>query len=65
MAREVLRRVIAEQSIRVPYQAILEFVAAPNLWAYAEHSGLPEILSEDFEDRRLYGSVRIRNPFVS
>jgi predicted nucleic acid-binding protein len=119
MANELLRRGIAEQSIRVPYQAILEFVAATtrrrgtisplleadvarreaeemlsqidvlypaesvlrlalrgaaayklnwfdaNLWAYAEHFGLPEILSEEFEDRRLYGSVRIRNPFVS
>jgi predicted nucleic acid-binding protein len=36
-----------------------------HLWAYAEHYGLPEILSEDFEHGRLYGTVRIRNPFVS
>jgi predicted nucleic acid-binding protein len=34
------------------------------LWAYAEHYGLPEILSEDFEHGRRYGTVRIRNPFV-
>ena len=33
------------------------------LWAYAEHYGLEEIVSEDFEDGRLYGSVRVRNPF--
>jgi predicted nucleic acid-binding protein len=33
------------------------------LWAYAEHYGLDEILSEDFEHGRLYGSVRVRNPF--
>ena len=35
-----------------------------HLWAYAEHYGLPEILSEDFEHGRRYGTVRIRNPFV-
>jgi predicted nucleic acid-binding protein len=34
-----------------------------HLWAYAEHYGLEEILSEDFEHGRLYGSVRVRNPF--
>ncbi len=36
-----------------------------HLWAYAEHYGLPEILSEDFEHGRMYGTVRIRNPFVA
>jgi predicted nucleic acid-binding protein len=35
-----------------------------HLWAYAEHYGIPEILSEDFEHERRYGTVRIRNPFV-
>jgi predicted nucleic acid-binding protein len=35
-----------------------------HLWAYAEHYGLEEIVSEDFEHGRLYGSVRIRNPFL-
>jgi predicted nucleic acid-binding protein len=35
-----------------------------HLWAYAEHYGLSEILSEDFEHGRRYGTVRIRNPFV-
>jgi predicted nucleic acid-binding protein len=35
-----------------------------HLWAYAEHFGLPEILSEDFEHGRRYGTVRVRNPFV-
>jgi predicted nucleic acid-binding protein len=35
-----------------------------HLWAYAEHYGLPEILSEDFEHGRRYGNVRITNPFV-
>jgi predicted nucleic acid-binding protein len=36
-----------------------------HLWAYAEHYGLPEILSEDFEHGRRYGNVRIRNPFLN
>jgi predicted nucleic acid-binding protein len=36
-----------------------------HLWAYAEHYGLHEILSEDFEHGRMYGTVRIRNPFVA
>jgi predicted nucleic acid-binding protein len=35
-----------------------------HLWAYAEHFGLGEIVSEDFEHGRLYGSVRARNPFL-
>jgi predicted nucleic acid-binding protein len=34
-----------------------------HIWAYAEHYGLDELISEDFEHGRIYGSVRIRNPF--
>jgi predicted nucleic acid-binding protein len=34
------------------------------LWAYAEHYGMSEILSEDFEHGRLYGTVRVTNPFI-
>jgi predicted nucleic acid-binding protein len=117
-ATELLRRGIAEDSIRVPHQAVVEFVAAvsrplaagrplldsadvvreteeifeqfevlyPNealvrtalrgaaayrlswfdahLWAYAEHYGLSEILSEDFQHERRYGAVRALNPFL-
>jgi predicted nucleic acid-binding protein len=118
IATEVLRRGILENSVRVPHQAIVEFIAAvtrpvrgeailsqaealreaeellrqftvlyPNeaivrsavrgcaayqlnwfdahLWSYAEYFGLETILSEDFEHERLYGSVRIVNPFVA
>jgi predicted nucleic acid-binding protein len=36
-----------------------------HLWAYAEHYGLPELLSEDFEHGRKYGTVRVRNPFLA
>jgi predicted nucleic acid-binding protein len=117
VATDILRRGIAENSVRLPHQAIVEFVAAvsrprqghaileradalreaeellrqfpvlyPNealvrnairgcaayqlnwfdahLWWYAEHYGLTEILSEDFEHDRLYGSVRAVNPFA-
>jgi predicted nucleic acid-binding protein len=117
VATELLRRGIAEDSIRVPHQAIVEFVAAAtrvgdgekpplgpdearreaeemllqfvvlypteavlrqairgaaayqlswfdaHLWAYAETFGLGEIYSENFEHGRLYGSVRITDPF--
>ena len=117
-AVDLLRRGILEDSIRIPHQAIVEFVAAvtrplrdepplltpeearqeaeemlaqfqilyPNeallrlalrgaaayqlswfdahLWAYAEHYALGELISEDFQHDRLYGNVRIVNPFV-
>ena len=116
-AIEILRRGILEDSVRVPHQAIVEFVAAatrpirghailsqaealreaeeflrqfrvlyPNeailrnalrgcaayqlnwfdahLWSYAEHYGLEEILTEDLQHDRLYGTVRVVNPFV-
>jgi predicted nucleic acid-binding protein len=35
-----------------------------HIWAYAEHYGIDEILSEDLEHGRMYGTVRIRNPFL-
>ncbi len=117
IATELLRRGIADDTLRLPHQAIVEFVAAvsrpllhgapllsahdarreaeellsqfallyPNeavvrtalrgaaayqlawfdahMWAYAEHYGLNEIVSEDFADGRLYGTVRAVNPF--
>ena len=117
VATEILRRGIVEDSVRVPHQAVLEFVAAstrliegrqilsqsdalreaeeflkqftvlyPNeamlrhafrgcaayqlswfdahLWSYAEHYGLGEILTEDLQHDRLYGTVRAVNPFI-
>jgi predicted nucleic acid-binding protein len=117
-ATALLRKGIAEDSIRVPHQAVVEFVAAvtrplgndqpllslidarreaeelliqftilypdealirlalrgsaayqlnwfdAHLWAYAEHFGLNELISEDFQHDRLYGSVRVVNPFL-
>ena len=35
-----------------------------HLWAYAEAYAIPEILSEDFEHGRHYGSVRVVDPFL-
>jgi predicted nucleic acid-binding protein len=118
IALNLLRRGIDEDSIRVPHQAIIVFVAAatrplvgdrsllsptearreaeeflaqftilyPNeallrlafrgaaayqlswfdahLWAYAEYYNLEELLSEDFQHDRLYGTVRAVNPFA-
>ncbi|HTS46904.1 MAG TPA: PIN domain-containing protein [Bryobacteraceae bacterium] len=117
IATEVLRRGADDGSIRVPHQAIIEFVAVvtrpvrghiilpqdqalreaeeflrefkvlyPNemilreavrgcaayrmswfdahLWAYAEHYGLSELLTEDLQHDRFYGTVRVLNPFV-
>jgi predicted nucleic acid-binding protein len=116
IAAEILRRGIAEDSVRIPHQAVVEFISAvtrsirghtilkqadamreaeellkqftilyPNesivrqairgcaayqmswfdahIWAYAEHYGLPELFTEDLQHDRLYGSVRIVNPF--
>lgn len=117
IATELLRRGIMDDSVRLPHQAIVEFVAAvtrpirgsailsltdalreaeelltqftvlyPNeaivrqavracaayrlnwfdahLWSYAEYYGIEEIQSEDFQHDRLYGSVRVVNPFL-
>ena len=117
-ATELLRKGLVDDSLRLPHQAVIEFVAAttrplrdgtpllsredamreaeellsqfrvvyPNeeivrtalrgaaayqlawfdahLWAYAEHYGLDELISEDFEHDRQYGTVRVINPFL-
>jgi predicted nucleic acid-binding protein len=123
IAAELLDRGLQDDSVKIPHQAIVEFVAAttrprargrsprlplltpeaatreaeellamfevlyPNealvrtalrgaaayqlawydahLWAYAEYYGLSELLSEDFEHNRLYGTVRAVNPFLA
>lgn len=119
IASGLLREGIATGTLRVPHQAIVEFVAVvsrplnqgkpllepaearreaeeflnvlpvlypteqllrlalrgaaayqlewfdAHVWAYAELNGLGELLSEDFQHGRVYGSVRARNPFVT
>ena len=34
-----------------------------HLWAYAEVHGIEELISEDFQHGRMYGTVTVRNPF--
>jgi predicted nucleic acid-binding protein len=34
------------------------------LWAYADEYGLDELVSEDFQHDRVYGAVRVVNPFA-
>jgi predicted nucleic acid-binding protein len=34
-----------------------------HMWAYAEQYGLEELITEDFQHSRTYGTVRVRNPF--
>jgi len=118
IAIDLLRHGLADQSIFISYQAIVEFYAAVTrrdrnsgvslldhvtatretekalaefdvlyptediiraamraatdyqlpwydalIWAYADVNGLTEIISEDFQHDRLYGSVRVVNPF--
>ncbi len=56
-----------ESLVRTAIRAVATYQLSwfdAHLWAYAEHYGLDEILSEDFSDGQLIGSVRIRNPFV-
>ncbi|MCG6988632.1 MAG: PIN domain-containing protein [Gemmatimonadetes bacterium] len=36
-----------------------------HMWAYAEVHGLDTLYSEDFQDGRWYGSVRVVNPFLT
>jgi predicted nucleic acid-binding protein len=35
-----------------------------HMWAYAERYGLAELISEDFQHGRLYGTVRVVDPFA-
>jgi predicted nucleic acid-binding protein len=116
-ATQLLRQGIVDRSIALPYQALVEFVAATTrpisgqaslltkeeahrevedllaqfeviyptdntlrtalrgaalyqmswfdalIWAYADEHGLDPLWSEDFQDGRLYGRVKVQNPF--
>lgn len=55
-----------EEVVHLAFQGAATFGLSwfdAHLWAYAEAYGISEILSEDFEDGRYYGGVRVRNPF--
>jgi predicted nucleic acid-binding protein len=78
IASELLRRGIDEDSIRILQQAIVEFVAAvtrpfagdrsllsaSDARREAKYYNLEELISEDFQHDRLYGTVRVTNPFL-
>jgi predicted nucleic acid-binding protein len=74
-ARRETEEMLAQFSILFPDQAVLRTalrgMAAyelswfdAHMWAYAETFGLTELISEDFQHGRLYGSVRMVNPFT-
>ena len=116
-ATELLRQGMVNRSIVLPYQSLVEFVAATTrpiagkssllteeeayrevdemaaqfqvvypteitlrtalrgaalykmpwfdalIWAYADEHGLDPLWSEDFQDGRYYGRVKVQNPF--
>lgn len=73
-ARRETEEMLAQFSILFPDESVvrtaLRGMAAyqlswfdANIWAYAEAFGLSELISEDFQHGRLYGSVRVVNPF--
>ena len=75
-ARREAEELMAQFPVLYPDEAVLRMalrgMAAyslswfdAHLWAYAEVHGIPELLSEDFQDGRLYGTVTVRNPFVA
>jgi predicted nucleic acid-binding protein len=62
IATDLLRRGLAEDTIRVPHQAVVEFVAA-----VTRPLGDGELRAAhgDFQHDRLYGTVRVVNPFLA
>jgi hypothetical protein len=58
LATDLLRRGIADGSLRVAHQAVVEF------HAYADTNAIPEMVSEGFQHGRLYGRVRVIDPFA-
>jgi predicted nucleic acid-binding protein len=73
-ARREAEEFLSQFTILYPNEAILRLALRAtaayglswfdaHLWAYAEQHGLEQILSEDFQDDRLYGTVRTNNPF--
>jgi len=57
-----------EESIRAALRATAAYQLSwfdAQMWAYAETNGLTEIISEDFPHGRIYGRVRVTDPFRS
>ncbi len=56
-----------EELVRIALRGAAAYQLAwfdAHLWAYAERYGVQELISEDFEDGRLYGTVQAVNPFI-
>jgi len=75
-ARREAEELLAQFEVLYPNEAIVRLAlrGAPSyglswfdahLWAYAEHYGLTELISEDFQHQRLYGTVRVIDPFAA
>jgi predicted nucleic acid-binding protein len=75
-ARREAEELLMEFPILYPNEAIIRLALRgaaaydlpwfdAHLWAYAEFYGLAELYSEDFQHGRLYGSVRVSNPFLT
>lgn len=75
-AREEVESMLLTMDVLYPDAALLRSalrgVAAyglswfdAHLWAYAEHFGCHILYSEDFQHGRVYGSVRVVNPFLA
>ena len=69
-------QIVAQFPVLYPNEAVLRLALRgaaayrlawfdAHLWAYAEHFGLAELWSEDFEHDRMYGTVRAVNPLLS
>jgi predicted nucleic acid-binding protein len=73
-ARREAEELVNQFEILYPNEAILRLALRgaaayqlawfdAHIWAYAEHYALGELISEDFQHDRMYGSVRVINPF--
>ncbi|HEY3054981.1 MAG TPA: PIN domain-containing protein [Thermoanaerobaculia bacterium] len=74
VARRETEEMLAQFTVLFPDEALvrtaLRATAAYQLswfdaqmWAYAEVHGMPQLISEDFEHGRMYGTVRVIDPF--
>jgi predicted nucleic acid-binding protein len=55
-----------EELVRIALRGAAAYQLAwfdAHLWAYAERFGMTELVSENFQDGRLYGTVQAVNPF--
>jgi predicted nucleic acid-binding protein len=64
VATEVLRDGIRSGELRLAHQTVVLSWFDAHMWAHAEAHGLEELLSENLQHDRTYGSVRVVNPFA-